>query len=108
MTGSLGASKNHRAAGVLAHQLGERRKQLAAITGVDPIRAAPAEMVASRFRRHPDFLRRRMAVNDDAAPVRKFEFAHAFTPCFALAISPPFIPRPRNPRPYRFCPAADP
>ncbi len=42
-----------------------------------------------------------MAVNDDAAAVGKFELEHAFTLGFAVAISPAFIQRLRDPQQCR-------
>src|SRR5882762_113237 len=90
-------AQHDRSVRLLAHQLRQGREQLAALTGVDPVRPIPAEMIASRPCRHPDLTRCRVPIDDNAAAVGKFEFQYAGVFGLAVAIGPAFFHRPRNP-----------
>src|ERR1041385_8249199 len=70
-------AKHDRSVRLLAHQLRQDRDQLAAPTGVDPVRPIPVEMVATGPCRDPDLTRRRVAIDDYAAAVGEFDLQYA-------------------------------
>src|SRR5437867_6383075 len=58
-------------------------------------------MVASRPCCDPDLTRCRVAIDDNAAAVGKFELQYARVPRLAVAIGPAFLHGPRNPLQHR-------
>ena len=76
-TGRLAGRENHGAAALCTDQAGKRGEELATVARVDPPVAVIEEVKSAGFRRHPEFARRALAVDDHFGPVLEFQFEHA-------------------------------